>query len=91
MTAQIVEHLGELVRVNFVGPPIPTSCCVYSAVLDRYEAGEAIGYGPTPEAAIADLVGQIEDQLGPYCYPCRGTGLGKHPDTRCFDCHGRGY
>jgi hypothetical protein len=44
-------------------PPIPIRRFDYGAVDDdTYEPGCPIGWGETPEAAIADLMAQIEDQ-----------------------------
>ena len=36
-------------------PPIPSRLFDYSATFDGYEPGEPIGWGATPEEAIADL------------------------------------
>lgn len=43
-----------------VRPPIPDRNCDWSAVTDNYEPGCPIGRGATEEAAIADLVEQVE-------------------------------
>jgi hypothetical protein len=39
-----------------VYPPIPTRQFDWSACRDGYDEGELIGWGPTEEAAIADLL-----------------------------------
>ncbi len=48
-------------------PPIPIRCCDYGAVDDdTYDGpGCPIGWGETPEAAIADLMTQIEERECP--------------------------
>lgn len=53
------------IRVEFDYPPIPIRSFDYSAVDDDTYDGAPdshcpIGYGPTREAAIADLLEQIE-------------------------------
>ncbi len=51
------------IRVDAVQPPIPTHQFDYSAVDDSTYEGDPrqpVGYGPTPEAAIADLKEQME-------------------------------
>ena len=45
---------------EFVYPPIPLRDFDWSAVTDNYEPGCPIGYGRTEEAAIADLMAEIE-------------------------------
>lgn len=47
---------------EFVHPPIPTRSCDWSATLDGYEPGGPIGRGATEEAAVADLLEQIEEK-----------------------------
>lgn len=43
-------------------PPIPSDKWNWSAVDDAtYEPGSPIGYGPTEQAAIDDLIEQIEE------------------------------
>jgi hypothetical protein len=42
-------------------PPIPLRCFDWSAYLEGYEPGAPLGRGPTKEAAIADLLEQIEE------------------------------
>lgn len=46
---------------NYIYPPIPDRRFDWSAVTDNYEPGQPIGYGPTKEAAIADLQELLED------------------------------
>jgi hypothetical protein len=45
-------------------PPIPDRRYDWSAVTDDYEPGHPVGHGETEEAAIADLVEQLEDANG---------------------------
>lgn len=48
---------------SFVYPPIPSRAfdwCAYDE--SNYDLGSPTGYGPTPEAAIADLLEQIEEE-----------------------------
>jgi len=49
------------VRTENVCPPIPTRDLDWSAVDDNYEPGHAIGTGATEDAAIADLIEQLEE------------------------------
>jgi hypothetical protein len=49
------------VRTENVCPPIPTRDLDWSAVDDNYEPGHAIGTGATEDAAIADLLEQLEE------------------------------
>ncbi len=37
-------------------PPIPIRDCDWSAAREDYDLGDCIGHGPTPDAAIADLI-----------------------------------
>lgn len=49
------------IRTDFWAKPIPTNIFDWSAVDDDTYDGEGpIGYGPTEEAAIADLKEQLE-------------------------------
>jgi hypothetical protein len=50
------------IRTEFVYPPIPTRSVDWTAVDDETYAGPGspIGMGPTEEAAIADLLEEIE-------------------------------
>lgn len=53
------------IRVVYVAPPIPTNSHDWCAINDdTYEgyATDPIGYGPTADAAIADLMQQIEER-----------------------------
>lgn len=49
------------IQLTHIYPPIPTRDFDWSAVTDSYEPGMPIGYGPTPQAALNDLLEQIED------------------------------
>lgn len=46
---------AHTIRTTFVHPPIPDRSHDWSAVLDGYEPGDPIGYGPTEKEAIEDL------------------------------------
>jgi hypothetical protein len=53
------------ILTEFVYPPIPLRCFDWSAVDDdTYDGDGPIGHGPTEEAAISDLMGQIEEREG---------------------------
>jgi hypothetical protein len=62
---------GPKIKTYFDPPPIPDRRFDWSAMLDGYDPGEpdetgtyhggdAIGFGATEEAAVADLMEQIE-------------------------------
>lgn len=51
---------GRRIRTEHVKPPIPTRAWDYSAVLDDYEGGDPMGWGSTEQAAIDDLLEQLE-------------------------------
>jgi len=62
---------GVKIHTNHDYPPIPVRCMDWSAVTDNYEAESdsegwwsthPVGRGPTEQAAIADLLEQIEDE-----------------------------
>ena len=55
---------GHKIVTTLVDPPIPSRLFDWSATLDGYEPGEAIGYGETEDAAVADLLGLLEDKRG---------------------------
>jgi hypothetical protein len=40
-------------------PPIPSRRFDWAAVQEGYDEGDAVGYGPTEQAAIACLMGQL--------------------------------
>jgi hypothetical protein len=50
-----------LIEVWHERPPIPTTAFDYGATLSGYDEGEHTGWGPSPEAAIADLLMWLED------------------------------
>ena len=67
--AKIVGSLGSTRRVmvitTYIKPPIPTRDNDWQAVLDNYEPGEPIGYGPTEADAVCSLyieIAQREDE-----------------------------
>ena len=45
---------------EYVRPPIPVRDYDWSAVFENYEPGQPMGWGPTKEAAVADLIEQQE-------------------------------
>lgn len=56
---------GRKIETAYAYPPIPDRSFDYSAVTEDYD-GDArcpVGYGRTEEAAIADLLQQIEDRI----------------------------
>ena len=50
----------EDIITEFINPPIPSRLCDWSAQRANYEPGDCIGYGPTKEKAIEDLLEQEE-------------------------------
>ena len=49
-------------------PAIPSNCCDWTAIDDSTyggESGDPIGYGPTREVAILDLINHLADDLFP--------------------------
>lgn len=44
------------IRVTFIRPPIPTTKFDWSACRDDYEPGRPVGFGPTAEEAVRDLL-----------------------------------
>jgi hypothetical protein len=62
-------------RTENVCPPVPDRSMDWTAVDDStYEPGCPIGWGPTEEHAIKDLVEQIcdeEDTCAPDCECCK--------------------
>lgn len=85
-------------RVTYDPPPIPVRTHDWSAVLDDYDAGDPIGWGPTREAAIADLLSQVivcrcgsvwkDQELELYeeiCEPTDGVYVVEEA-LRCPDC-----
>jgi hypothetical protein len=55
------EHKAEDIIVSPNFPPIPVRSFDYAAYRRSYEGGDPIGYGETPEAAVADLRVQEAD------------------------------
>jgi len=60
-----VVNLGLLVHTDHVRPPIPTRQFDWAAWDDRTYDGPGckVGTGPTEQAAIIDLLEQVEDDL----------------------------
>jgi hypothetical protein len=56
------------IRVTYDPPPVPSNCLDWSAIDDSTYDGQPsdpIGYGPTREIAILDLINQFADDLFP--------------------------
>lgn len=49
------------IHIRFEHPPIPDRSMDYSATRSSYDQGDPIGRGPTPLAALADLLEQEFD------------------------------
>ena len=55
------------IYTHFVYPPIPLRSWDYTAVTDNYDGeGSPIGYGPTAEAAVQDLIDNIDQDSVEY-------------------------
>jgi hypothetical protein len=52
-----------MTRIHFehIRPPIPTKQFDWRATFDDYEPGKPMGYGETPDEALADLLEQVDD------------------------------
>jgi hypothetical protein len=51
------------IQTSFVYPPVSDRSCDWSAIDDEtYDYDAPIGFGPTQEAAIADLIRQIAEE-----------------------------
>lgn len=64
--AELIQKAGacrlpmQRIRTSHEFPPIPDRSCDWSAVDgDNYEGGDPIGWGPTEEAAVADLLDRV--------------------------------
>ncbi len=55
------HHNGVRIITHNIYPPIPIRNFDWSAVLDSYDEGDAVGYGATEAEAIADLREQLEE------------------------------
>ena len=53
-------HGGLTIVISEEFPPIPTRAFDYRATLDGYEGGDPQGFGATPDAAVAELLDQVE-------------------------------
>jgi hypothetical protein len=64
VTALVRTVNGKPVRIVTSNdkPPIPDRSYDWSAFEDAYEPGRPIGHGETEEAAIVDLLGQLEER-----------------------------
>ena len=51
-----------MIHIEHVYPPVPFRDMDYRATFDGYDEGDPMGYGPTAEAARADLLDQVEEQ-----------------------------
>ena len=52
-----------LISVDYIWPPIPTRQFDWSAVVDGHEDHGPYGYGPTKDAAVADLMLRLEEAM----------------------------
>ena len=52
---------GRVIFTNYVFPSIPLRRFDWSAVTGDYEAGDPVGWGTTEQAAIADLLAELEE------------------------------
>jgi len=61
---QVTDANGRkhLIHTENVYPPIGVRHFDWSAITDNYEPGSLSGSGETEQEAIADLLGQIEDE-----------------------------
>lgn len=50
------------IELSYILPPIPDRGCDWQATRKGYDMGEPIGRGPTPVAALADLLEQEIDR-----------------------------
>jgi hypothetical protein len=57
----VVQVIPDI-KTHFVYPPIPVRNYDWMASFGSYEPGNLVGYGLTEEAAIADLLNQVEDE-----------------------------
>lgn len=57
------ERIPLKIRTENIYPPIPLRQFDWQATTDNYEPGCPIGFGPTEQEAVADLLEQIEDSL----------------------------
>lgn len=64
----------ETIITSFVYPPIPVRQFDWQAVRDGYEEGDRVGYGPTEEDAIRDLLEQEHDKWGATYYQLKLIG-----------------
>lgn len=59
MATHIVN--GTKIQTEHVFPPIPVRTMDWSAVTDNYDLGHPIGRGATEQAAIDDLMEQLDE------------------------------
>lgn len=66
----------ETIITSFVYPPIPVRKFDWQAVRDGYEpeSNYCVGWGPTEEAAIRDLLEQEYDKWGATYYQLKLIG-----------------
>jgi hypothetical protein len=69
---------GAKIETHYLNPPIPYRAFDYVAFRDPEST--TLGYGPTREAAIADLLEQEDDEAAETieCECCAGTGITLH-------------
>lgn len=58
---EIDSMSNRRIVTEHVYPPIPARYYDWRATFDDYEPGDLMGYGPTKEAAIANLILQAGD------------------------------
>ena len=55
------DHRAEKIVTSHWSKPIPDRRFDWEATFDNYDLGSPIGYGPTEQDAIADLLEQVEE------------------------------
>ena len=63
MNFNIYSYRDQPIETEFVYPSIPARSHDWSAIRHGYEPGDLIGYGPTEQDAIDDLIEQEESNV----------------------------
>jgi hypothetical protein len=71
----------DKIITTFDYPPIPDRRFDYSAVRSSYDLGSYIGRGPTPQAAVLDLLDMEEGDEPAICPGC-GRDLSWHGEPK---------
>lgn len=50
------------INIEFICPPIPMAGFDWQATFDGYDPGDPIGYGPTRDRAVSDLIEQAVER-----------------------------